>query len=64
MDPTCIHSTNETNSISINYDDNFSMKYYAPFLWSNNHECVSAGTEYDSTKQIFFLHKNVILGFN
>ena len=45
MDVTCIHSTNETNGISMNDDDNYFHKYYAQFLSSNIHEYVSTGTE-------------------
>ena len=39
---TCIHSTNETHNISMNYDD--PHKYYAQFLLSNIHEDVSTET--------------------
>ena len=31
-DVTIINSINATNYISMNYDDNFINKYYAPFL--------------------------------
>ena len=31
MDVTSIHSINETNDISMNDDDNYIHKYYAPF---------------------------------
>ena len=48
MDVTSIHYINATNEISMNYDDNYIHKYYAPFLSSNNHEDVSSGSEYDS----------------
>ena len=41
---TSIHSINATNDISMNDDDNFIHKYYAPFLSSNNHEDVSSGS--------------------
>ena len=47
-DVTPIHYMNATNDISMNDDDNFIHKYYAPFLLSNNHEYVSSGSEYDS----------------
>ena len=39
-DVASIHSINGTNDISMNDDDNFIHKYYAPFLSSNNHEDV------------------------
>ena len=35
------------NEISMNDDDNFIHKYYAPFLSSKNHEYVYSGSEYD-----------------
>ena len=60
-DVTSIHSINETNDISMNDDDNFIHKYYAPFLSSKNHEDVSSGSEYDSAKRIFCLNKTIIL---
>ena len=31
VDFTCIHSSNETNKISMNDDKNYIHKYYAPF---------------------------------
>ena len=40
---TSIHYNNANNDISINDDDNFINKYYAPFLSSKNHEDVSSG---------------------
>ena len=43
MDVTYIHSTNETNIISINDDVNVFHKYYAPLLSSNRQEDVSTG---------------------
>ena len=42
---TPIHFINATNYISMNDDDNFIHKYYAPFLSSNKHEDVSSGSE-------------------
>ena len=48
---TSINSINETNYISMNDDDNFMHKYYAPFSSSNNNKDVSYVTEYDSAKQ-------------
>ena len=41
-DVTYIHSINETNDISINYDENYIHTYYAQFLSSKNHEYVSS----------------------
>ena len=40
-----IHSINATNEISMNNDDNYMYKYYAPFLSSKNNEYVSSGSE-------------------
>ena len=37
-DVTYIHSINATNDTSMNNDDNYMHKYYAPFLSSNNHK--------------------------
>ena len=37
-DATLIHYINATNDTSINDDDNFIHKYYAPLFLSNNHE--------------------------
>ena len=37
-DVISIHSINSTNDISMNDDDNYIHKYYAPFLSSKNHE--------------------------
>ena len=45
-DVTSIKSINATNNISMNDDDNFIHKYYAPFLSSNKYEDVSSGSEY------------------
>ena len=56
-----IHYINTTNDISMNYDDNFIHKYYAPFLSSNNYEDVSSGSEYDSAKRRVCHNKNIIL---
>ena len=47
-DVTSIHSINETNDISMNYDENYMQKYYATFLSSKNHEDVTSRSEYDS----------------
>ena len=41
--------------------DNFIHKYYLPLFWSNNHEDVSSGSEYDSAKLTVRRQKNVIL---
>ena len=46
-DFTPIHYINSNNDISMNYEDNFIHKCYAPFLSSNNHEYVYSGSEYD-----------------
>ena len=35
----------------MNYPDNYMHQYYAPCLSSKNHEKVSSGSEYDSSKQ-------------
>ena len=48
---TYIQSINVTNDISMNDDENFIHKYYAPFLPSKSYEDVSSGSEYDSVKQ-------------
>ena len=37
-DITSIQSIHGTNDISMNYDENFIHKYYAPFLPSKNNE--------------------------
>ena len=58
---TSIHYINETNEISMNDDDKYINKYYAPFLSSNNHEAVSSGLEHDSAKQRVCRQKNIIL---
>ena len=58
---TSIHSINATNEISMNDDDNFMHKYYAPFLSSKNHADVSYGSEHVSSKRRFCCHKNIIL---
>ena len=42
-----IHSINATNYISMNDDEKFIYKYFAPFLSSNNREDLSSGSEYD-----------------
>ena len=58
---TYIQSININNEISMNDDENFIHKYYAPFLPSNNNEDVSSGSEYDESKQRVRCHKNIIL---
>ena len=45
----------------MNDDDNFTHKYYAPFLSSKNYEDVSTGSEYNSEKRRFCHNKNIIL---
>ena len=47
MDVTSIQSINGTNNISINNDEHFIHKYYAPFLPSKHNEYVSSRSEYD-----------------
>ena len=44
VDVTNIHSTNETNIISMNDDVNIFHKYYTPFLFRNKQEYLSTGT--------------------
>ena len=58
---TSIHYTNKTNDISMNEYDNYTHKYYASFLSSNNHGDVSSGLEYDSAKQRVCHQKYIIL---
>ena len=43
-DITYIHSINSTNNVSMNEDDKYNYKYYAPFLSSKNHEDVSSSS--------------------
>ena len=45
----------------MNNDKNYIYKYYAPFLSSKNHEYVSPGSEYDSSKRRVSHQKNIIL---
>ena len=45
----------------MNYDENFTHKYYASFLPSKYHEDISSGSEYDSTKWRVSCNKNIIL---
>ena len=52
MDVASINYTITTNKISMNDDENFIHKYYAPFWLSKNHEDVSSVSEYDSGKRI------------
>ena len=42
-DATPIQYINGTNNISINDDEPFMHKYYAPFLPSRNYEYISSG---------------------
>ena len=58
MDVTLIHSINETSHISMNKNDNFIHKYYAPYL-SNNHEDISPGSGSDTAKQTVHRHKTL-----
>ena len=48
MDVASIQYINVTNGISMNDDENFIHKYYAPFLPSKNNESLYSGSEYDS----------------
>ena len=41
---TSVHPINTTNDISMNDDEHFIHKYYAPFLSSKNNEYVSSGS--------------------
>ena len=61
MDVTSIKYINGTNDISMNYDETFIHKYYAPFLPSNNNEDVFCRSEYDSAKRIVRRNKKIIL---
>ena len=58
---TSTRSINGTNDISMNDDENFIHKYYAPFLPSKNHEDISSGSEYDSVKRRVRCNKKIIL---
>ena len=55
-----IHSINETNDISMNFDENYMQKYYAPILSSNNHEDISSESEYDSMKRRVCRNKTLL----
>ena len=63
MDVTSIQYINGTNYISINYNDNFIHKYYAPFLPSNNNEVVLSGSEYNSEKHRLRHNNNIFYYF-
>ena len=41
---TSVYSIHTTNDISMNDDEIFIQKYYAPFLSSKNNEDVSSGS--------------------
>ena len=56
-----INSINATNDKYMNNDDNFICKYYAQFLSSKNHEDVSSGSEYDSSKRRFHHNKKLFI---
>ena len=43
-DSTSIHYINATNDISVNGDNNYTHKYYVPFLSSKNDEYVYSGS--------------------
>ena len=60
-DVTSIQYINGTNDISINDDEIFIHKYYAPFLPSQNNYDVSSGSEYDSAKKKVRCNKKIIL---
>ena len=47
MDVKSINSINLNNDRSMNDDDHFIQKYYAPFFLSKNHEDLSSGSGYD-----------------
>ena len=61
MDVASIQSINGNNDISMNYNETFIHKYYAPFLTSNNDEDVSSVSEYYSAKLILRRNKNIIM---
>ena len=61
VDVTSIHYINETNYISMNDDENFIHKYYAPFLPSRNNEDVSSGSDYYSAKRRVRRNNNIII---
>ena len=44
VDVAYIHYINASNDLSMNYDDNYVHKYYAPFVSSTNHQGVFSGT--------------------
>ena len=44
MDVTSIQYMNATNDIYTNENENFTHKYYAPFLPSKNNEDISSGS--------------------
>ena len=50
-DITYIHAINEINDIYMNDAENYTYKYYAPYLSSKNHEAVYSGTYYYSEKR-------------
>ena len=53
---------NATNDITINDDENFINKYYAPFILSNNHKDISLlDQNMISENRILCRHKNIIL---
>ena len=61
MDATSIQYINGTNDISMNDDENFIHKYYAPFLQSKNNEDLSSRSEYDSSKLRVRRNKNIFI---
>ena len=61
MDVTSIQSTNGTNDISMNDDENFIHKYYSSFLLSKNHEDIPSGLEHDTSKRRVRHNKKNIL---
>ena len=58
---TSIQYINGTNDISMNDDEKFIHKYYAPFLPSNNNEDVYSVSQFDSARRRVFHNKNIIL---
>ena len=61
-DVTSIQYIIETNDISMNDNETFIHKHYAPFLTSNNNEDVSSGSEYYSEKRRVRCNKKINMG--
>ena len=60
-DITWIHYIKATTDISMNEDEHFIHKYYAPFVLSKNHEDVFSGLVYDSAQWTVCHHKTLFL---